>query len=70
MRHGADHVINFFHWLARYGKLSSQLPVAPMRVLYTKAGSNLADCFVQDETATVDSQMYWASVETKGNYIP
>ena len=40
-----------------------------MRVVYTKSDSNLADCFVQDETAAVDSQMYRASAETKGNDI-
>ena len=61
--------MNLSHWLGCYGKLSSQLPVALMRVVYTKSGSNLADCFVQDETAAVDSQMYWTSGETKGNYM-
>ena len=48
-----------------YGKLSGQFPVAPIRVVYTKSGTNPAACFVQDETAVVDSQLYWASVETR-----
>ena len=61
--------MGFLGWLNRHEKLSGQLPVAPMQVVYTKSGTNLADCFVLDETAAVDSQMYWASVETKGNYI-
>ena len=57
--------LGFLEQLDYYGKLSGQFPIAPMRVVYTKSGTNPAACFVQDETATVDSQLYWAPVETR-----
>ena len=57
--------LGFLEQLDYYGKLSGQFPIAPMRVVYTKSGTNPAACFVQDETAAVDSQLYWASVETR-----
>ena len=56
--------LSFLEELDYYGKLSGQFPVAPMRVVYTKSGTNPAACFVQDEATAVDSQLYWASVET------
>lgn len=50
--------LSFLERLDYYGKLSGQFPVAPIRVVYTKSGTNPAACFVQDETAVVDSQLY------------
>ena len=57
--------LGFLEQLDYYRKLSGQFPIAPMRVVYTKSGTNPAACFVQDETAAVDSQLYWAPVETR-----
>ena len=54
---------SFIEQLNYYGKLSSQFPVAPIRVVYTKAGTNLAACTIQDETTVVDHKLYWASFE-------
>ena len=47
-----------------YGKLSCQFPTAAVRVVYTKAGSNLAACAVQESSAVIDSQLYWAAVDS------
>ena len=47
-----------------YGKLSHQFPLAPIRVVYTKAGTNLAAAVVTDETAVVDHKLYWAAVKS------
>ena len=47
-----------------YGKLSCQFPTAAVRVVYTKAGSNLAACAVRESSAVVDSQLYWAAVDS------
>ena len=47
-----------------YGKLSCQFPVAPLRVVYTKAGTNLAAAVVRDETAVIDHKLYWAAIES------
>ncbi len=46
-----------------YGKLSCQFPVAPVRVVYSASGTNLAAAVVQDETAVIDSSLYWAAAE-------
>ena len=47
-----------------YGKLSSQFPVAPIRVAYTKAGTNLAAAVVRNEDAIVDHKLYWAPADS------
>ena len=49
-----------------HGELSCQFPVAPIRVVYTKSGTNLTAATVCDETAVIDHTLYWtaaASVE-------
>ena len=46
-----------------YGKLSCQFPIAPIRVVYTKAGTNLASAMVRDERAVIDHKLYWAVAE-------
>ena len=54
-----------------FGQLSAQFPIEPVRVVYTKAGTNLAACVVQDETAVIDHKLYWARVENfdEGRYL-
>ena len=47
-----------------YGKLSCQFPVPPVRVVYTKAGTNLAAAVARDRTAIVDHKLYWAAART------
>ena len=47
-----------------YGKLSCQFPTAPIRVVYTKAGTNLAACAIQGSTAIIDHKLYWAAFES------
>ena len=47
-----------------YGKLSCQFPIAPIRVVYTKAGAKLVAAVVQDRTAIIDHKLYWAAVES------
>jgi len=54
-----------------YGKLSRQFPVAPIRVVYTKAGTNIAAAAVRDRTAVIDHNLYWAATESieEANYL-
>lgn len=42
-----------------YGKLSSQFPIAPLRVVYAKAGTRPAACLVRDKSAVIDHMLYW-----------
>ena len=43
-----------------YGKLSAQFPIARLRVVYAKAGTQPAACLVRDE-AVIDHMLYWGS---------
>ena len=54
-----------------YGKLSGQFPIAPIRVVYTTSGTNLAATAVRDEAAVIDSKLYWAAAEDfdEANYL-
>lgn len=45
-------------------QLSSQFPVAPLRVVYAKAGVQPAACIVRDRRAVVDHTLYWAGLSS------
>ena len=47
-----------------FRQLSRQFPIASIRVVYTKAGINLAAALVRDETAVIDHKLYWAAVDS------
>lgn len=47
-----------------YGKLSTQFPTAPIRVVYTKAGTRLAAAVVEDDRAIVEQALFWARATT------
>lgn len=44
-----------------YGKLASQFPLRPLRVVYAKAGSQPAATVVRDGTAVLDHMLYWSA---------
>lgn len=45
-----------------YGKLRSQFPIRPIRIVYAKAGTLPAAAIVQDARAVIDHMLYWAAV--------
>ena len=47
-----------------HNELSRQFPIPPIRVVYTKSGTNLAACSIQELPAVVDQQLYWAGLES------
>ena len=47
-----------------FRQLSAQFPISPIRVVYAKAGTNLAAAVVRNETAIIDQALYWTSVES------
>jgi hypothetical protein len=53
-----------------HGKLASQFPIPPLRVVYAKAGTLPAACLVHDE-AVIDHMLYRASPrnESEGYYL-
>lgn len=48
-----------------YGKLGAQFPIAPIRVVYSKAGTLPAAAIVEDPRAVIDHMLYWTSVATR-----
>jgi len=43
------------------GKLASQFPIAPLRLVYAKSGSLPAACVIRDERAVIDHMLYWVA---------
>lgn len=47
-----------------HGELSSQFPVPPIRVVYTKAGNYLTASIVTDQLVVIDHKLYWGATAT------
>jgi hypothetical protein len=54
-----------------HAELSAQFPVAPLRVVYAKAGVLPAACIVRDTRYVFDHKLYWAAVRSvaEGAYL-
>lgn len=46
-------------------KLSDQLPAAPLRVVYGKAGMHVSAALVDEPNAIIDHKLYWGTVATR-----
>ena len=55
--------MSFLEQCDYYGKLSRQFPIAPIRVVYTASGTNLAACVIRDIESIIDSSLYWMPTE-------
>jgi hypothetical protein len=45
-------------------KLSAQAVRSPIRVLYTKAGTRLSACWIEDDDVIVDTSVYWSAANS------
>ena len=50
--------------LDHLGKLTAQATRAPLRVLYTKSGTRLSACWIEDEDVIVDQQAIWSAANS------
>lgn len=57
--------MTFRQQLDYYGKLSVQLPPAPLRVVYAASGTVLAAAIVEASPAVCEHALYWAAVATR-----
>ena len=48
-----------------FGQLSAQFPVAPLRVVYAKAGTQPAATIVRSDKSIVENLLYWCPVATE-----
>jgi hypothetical protein len=53
--------ISFIQQLDCYGKLASQFPLAPLRVVYSKAGMQPAACLLRGAAYVIDHKLYWSA---------
>jgi SAM-dependent methyltransferase len=51
--------VSFVEQLNHYGKLSAQFPIAPLRVVYAKAGTQPAAMVLRDANCVIDHKLYW-----------
>jgi hypothetical protein len=45
-------------------QLTSHIPIAPLRVVYTGSGNWLAAALISDRAAVIEHKLYWAPVRT------
>lgn len=63
--------MSFKEQLDYYGKLSAQLPPAPLRVVYAASGTIPAVAILRDRSAIVEHALYWvaASSDAEARYL-
>lgn len=54
-----------------YGQLSAQFPIAPLRIVYSKAGTLPAAALLKDQVSLLDHTLYWAPAHSsqEGHYL-
>jgi len=48
-----------------HNELGAQFPLAPLRVVYSKAGTNPAACVLRGGLAVIENTLYWSAVPTE-----
>lgn len=61
--HGPDN-LTLSQQLDYYGKLTSQFPITPIRVVYAKAGILPAAAIIRDDQGVIDHKLYWMAAST------
>jgi SAM-dependent methyltransferase len=54
-----------------FGQLTAQFPIAPLRVVYAKAGTLPAAAIVRDKQSIIENLLYWCPIatESEGQYL-
>lgn len=70
-KHRSSDRLSLFEQLDYQSKLSKQLPIPPLRVIYNKSGMHLAASKVKQRRALVSGSLYWASMasEDEADYL-
>ena len=61
--HGAD-ALTLDQSIDHYHKLTSQFPIAPIRVVYGASGMHVTACRVTDPHAVIEHQLNWATAQS------
>lgn len=57
--------LSFSQQIDHYGKLMVQFPIAPIRIVFAKAGKHPAACIVRDAAGIIDHKLYWWGVRSE-----
>ena len=63
--------LTFVEQLDYYGKLGSQFPAPPLRLLYTASGTQPAATILRDALSVIEHNIYWSAPTTisEANYL-
>jgi len=64
LEHGKGRYL-FSEHLDYMRQLSGQFPIAPLRVVYAKSGSQPAATIVRDDRAVIDHKLYWTTPDSE-----
>ena len=69
-KHSANETTLIGRW-NYHNELGAQFPIAPIRVVYAKAGTLPAAAIVEDRRVVIDHMLYWAAITTleEGLYL-
>jgi N-6 DNA Methylase len=69
--HRSSERLSLREQLDYHGKLASQHPLPPLRIVYAKSGMHLCAAVVTDRRAIIDHTLYWATAATvdEANYL-
>ncbi|GAA4025235.1 N-6 DNA methylase [Sphingomonas swuensis] len=56
--------VSLTHSLNHLQKLTAQAERSPIRILYTKAGTRLSACWLEDDDVIVDHKAYWSAANS------
>jgi hypothetical protein len=65
IRHSAAGARPLGESLDYHSKLSKQLPISPLRIVYNKSGMHVCAAILRDTEALVGSGLYWAPLTTE-----
>ena len=71
LAHRSTERLTLRHQLDYRHKLTAQLPVPALRVVYAKAGMHVAATVVEDPRVIIENTLYWGTVTSRaeGNYL-
>lgn len=69
--HSGGKIASLLGQLDYQSKLSKQLPIVPLRVVYNRSGMHVVAAKIRDRRAVIASGLYWAAVhsEAEANYL-
>ncbi len=52
-----------------FGQLTAQFPIRPLRIVYSKAGTQPAACILRNRTEIIENTLYWHAVSAENEAL-